>query len=311
MELIQLEYFRKVAYEESISRAARTLHISQPALSISISKLEEELGVHLFDRVSGHIRLNNMGRIYLRRVEQVFLNLREASLELTNQEDIFLSEISIAGTTMGMCPIAIETFIQAHPTQPLSFFIYSDDEIKRQLEQGELDMALCARQILGHDILWTPLLEERLVILAPESHPLCRRKYVEVSDLKDERFVVQRSASNLNGEYSAVFENAGYQPKTSVVTNELELAIRSVDAGAGIMVASFLTAARLTHNSAPAMIPLKTDRFSRTVGIARLQGHFFTRPVWEFYNFIVEYYREIELYQEKIFRGVYDHSSGA
>ena len=91
MELTQLEYFRTVAYEESISRAARKLHISQPALSISIAKLEEELGVHLFDRVSGHIRLNNMGRIYLRRVESVFLHLREAELELSSHEDIYLS----------------------------------------------------------------------------------------------------------------------------------------------------------------------------------------------------------------------------
>lgn len=306
MELAQLEYFRTVAYEESISRAARKLHISQPALSISIAKLEEELGVHLFDRVSGHIRLNNMGRLYLRRVESVFLHLREAELELSNQEDVYLSEISIAGSTMGMCPTMMEDFIREHPNQPLTFFIYSDEEIKRRLEQGTIDMALCARQIFGHDISWFPLFNEHLVILAPKGHPLCGRKYVEVQDLVGERFIVQRSASNLQGEYSAIFDGVGYQPQTSVVTNELELAIRSVDAGAGIMIASFLTAARLTHNITPAMIPLKTDKNRRTLGIARLQGHYFSKPVQEFYDFILDYYGKLESYQAQFFQGVYD-----
>ena len=306
MELVQLEYFRAVAYEESISRAARKLHISQPALSISIAKLEDELGVHLFDRVSGHIRLNSMGRLYLRRVEEIFLNLREAELELSNQEDVYLSEIVLAGTTMGMCPTMIEDYLLAHPSQPLSFFIYSDDEIKTRLEQGTIDMAICARQILGHNISWTPLFDEQLVILAPRDHPLRTRKYVEVQDLAEERFIVQRSASNVNGEYSAIFDDAAYLPQTSVVTNELELAIRAVDAGAGIMVASFLTAARLTHNGPPLMIPLKTDKIRRTLGIARLQGHYFTKPVQEFFDYLLSYYKQLEAYQAQFFRGVYE-----
>ncbi len=304
MELTQLEYFRTVAYEESISRAARKLHISQPALSISIAKLEEELGVHLFDRVSGHIRLNNMGRIYLRRVESVFLHLREAELELSSHEDIYLSEIYVACSTMGMCPTIMEKYIQSHPAQPFSYFVHGDEEIRRLLEQGAVDLAICSRQIHGHDILWEPLFDERLVILVPPDHHLCCRPYVEVSDLRNEHFIVQRAASNLYGEYSSIFDNAGFQPQTSIVTNELELAIRSVDAGAGIMVASFLTVARHSHKGQPRMIPLKTDRLVRQLGIARLRGHFFTKPVVEFYDFLLEYFHQQKFDQEKFFQGV-------
>lgn len=306
MELMQLEYFRTVAYEESISRSARKLHISQPALSISISKLEEELGVHLFDRVSGRIRLNNMGRVYLRQVEKVFMNLREAKLELENQDETKLTEIFVSSSTMGMCPTILEAFIRTHPNQPLSYFIFSDEDIKIRLENGEDDLAICARQIHGHDILWTPLFNERLVILVPPNHPFRQRRYVEIGDLKDESFIVQRSAYHLLGEYALVFDDAGFQPHTSIITNELELAIRSVDAGAGIMVASFLTAARLTHNSAPIMVPLKTERFVRSLGIARLNGHYFTKPVQRLYDFILEFCRQQAIIQEEFFQGVYD-----
>lgn len=306
MELIQLEYFRTVAYEESISRAARKMHISQPALSISIARLEEELGVHLFDRVSGRIRLNSMGKIYLRRVEQVFLNLREAKLELTSQDEVTTSEIFISCTTMGMCPTIIESYLQTHPNQPISYFVFSDDEIKRRLENGETDLSICARQIHGHDILWTPLFNEHLVVLVPRGHPFSSRRYLEIDDLKNEKFIVQRAADRQQGEYATVFEGADYLPRTFISTNELELAIRSVDAGAGIMVASFLTAARLTHNTAPVMIPLKTDRFVRSLGIARLKGHYFTKPVQELYDFIISFCQEQAKVQEDVFRGVYD-----
>lgn len=304
MELIQLEYFRTVAYEESISRAARKLHISQPALSISLSKLESELGVHLFDRVSGRIRLNNMGRIYLRQVERVFLDLHEAEVLLADPDDSTPTEIHIACSTMGMSPTIIEQYVHHSPQQPLSVFIHSDDEIKTRLENGSLDFAICARQIHGHDLIWEPLFDERLVILAPHGHPLTKKPYVEVQDLEHERFIVQRSASNSKGEYSSVFDNAGFQPQTSVCTNELELAIRSVDAGAGIMVASFLTAARLTHNSAPVMIPLKTEHFVRKLGLLRLNGHFFTRNVQQLYDYLTVEFHEQHLIQEEFFRNV-------
>lgn len=307
MELIQLEYFRAVAYEESISRAARKLHISQPALSISISKLEDELGVHLFDRISGRIRLNNMGKIYLRQVERVFLDLRDAELELANQNSAKLTEIFLASSTMGMCPTIMEQYIRDNPHQPLSIFIHSDEEIKTRLENGTLDFAICARQIYGHDLIWQPLFNERLVILVPKGHPLMKKRFVEVQDLEHEKFVVQRSAQNLRGEYSSVFDNAGIEPQTSICTNELELAIRSVDAGAGIMVASFLTAARLTHNTTPIMIPLKTDSFVRNLGLLRLNGHYFTQNVQQLYDYLVSAFEKENAVQEEFFQGVYDN----
>lgn len=77
MDLRQLECFRVAARTGSITAAARELHISQPALSMTISRLEEDLGVHLFDRISGKILLNSMGKSLLTNVERIFLELGE------------------------------------------------------------------------------------------------------------------------------------------------------------------------------------------------------------------------------------------
>lgn len=79
MELHQLRYFVQVAKLESASQAAETLHVSQPALSRSISKLEGELGATLFDRVGRRLLLNDRGRMYLRSVEGLLRGLSEAN----------------------------------------------------------------------------------------------------------------------------------------------------------------------------------------------------------------------------------------
>lgn len=75
MELLQLRYFVAAAREENVTRAAQKLHIAQPALSQSIARLEEEMGVRLFDRVGKRIRLNAAGRELLRTVEPMLASL--------------------------------------------------------------------------------------------------------------------------------------------------------------------------------------------------------------------------------------------
>ena len=82
MELMQLKYFKTVAEIGKISDAAQSLFISAPALSTSISRLEKELGIPLFDRTNNRIKLNRQGQIFLRYVNQIFSNLECAKTEL-------------------------------------------------------------------------------------------------------------------------------------------------------------------------------------------------------------------------------------
>ena len=82
MELLQLRYFQALAKEEHMSRTAEKLYISQPSLSLTIKKLEKELGVPLFDRTGRSIRLNAYGSLFLRHVDEVFSALERGGNEL-------------------------------------------------------------------------------------------------------------------------------------------------------------------------------------------------------------------------------------
>ena len=82
MELYWLKYFQTIARIGSVSRAAEQIHISQPALSKTLSQLEEELGVRLFDRVGRNIVLNRYGESFLKNTNEILNRLENARMEL-------------------------------------------------------------------------------------------------------------------------------------------------------------------------------------------------------------------------------------
>ena len=94
--LLQLDYFRKLAATEHITRTARELYISQTALSSMIIGLERELGVRLFDRSKRAIRLNEAGRVYLRYVNEVFAALSNGRAALQELSETGEKQVSLA-----------------------------------------------------------------------------------------------------------------------------------------------------------------------------------------------------------------------
>jgi len=120
MELQQLKYFKTVAEIEKISAAAEALFISAPALSASISRLEKELGMKLFDRTNNQIKLNKQGEIFLRYVNQIFTTLDCARFELRQSMMPKKHHLSIATTTSNMWSDLIAAFSLEYPYFTLS-----------------------------------------------------------------------------------------------------------------------------------------------------------------------------------------------
>ena len=99
--LLQLDYFRKLAAVEHITKVARELNISQTALSSMMINLEREVGVSLFDRSKRTIRLNDAGRVYLKYVNDIFMTMENGRLALQEVNAIFNSSFIVATTFYG------------------------------------------------------------------------------------------------------------------------------------------------------------------------------------------------------------------
>lgn len=190
MELLQLKYFKAVAEIGKISAAAESLFISAPALSTSISRLEKELGMKLFDRTNNHITLNRQGEIYLRYVNQVFSTLDCARIELHQSIMQQKHHVSIATTTSNMWTDMIAAFSLEYPqftlsTTNMKFFQLENDGLLPQhtfllAEEQDVPPSYAA------ELDSITLFEDHLVVMMNPSHPLAGKESIDVHLLQEE-----------------------------------------------------------------------------------------------------------------------------
>ena len=189
MELQQLKYFKTVAEIGKISAAAESLFISAPALSASVSRLEKELGLTLFDRSGNSIHLNRQGQIFLRYVNQVFSSLDCARVEL--QQSVMQQGQHVAVATMS-CNTWIDliaAFSQEYPhftlactSQRLSQF-----EATGLSPQFSILLADDGENIPAQgDLERVPLFQDSLVAMVHPEHPIAKRGRVEPEELLQE-----------------------------------------------------------------------------------------------------------------------------
>lgn len=189
MELRILRYFLAVASEENISKAARSLHITQPTLSRQLHDLEEELGVTLFERGSRHITLTPQGLLFRRRAREIIELADKAEEELTCCSDQVKGTVSIGAgelQSVGRLSEYILDFSRQHPHVSFNLFTATADQIQSNLDQGLLDLAVMLEPLPSQQYEMIRFLEEEhfVAVMAPD-HPLASSICVKPEDLKD------------------------------------------------------------------------------------------------------------------------------
>ena len=201
METRVLRYFLAVAREESISRAAEVLHITQPTLSRQLSQLEEELGVTLFERGTRRIRLTDEGILLRRRAEEIIGLIDKTEKELTEQEALIDGRVSIGcGETKAVNVLAdlIESFHKKYPNVTFDLLTETADVVKEQMDHGLIDIALLLEPVDIGKYEFVRLKEGELQqVLMRADDPLTQKEAVCPEDLKNLPLILPRRASFL------------------------------------------------------------------------------------------------------------------
>jgi len=194
----QLEYLAAVTRHGSLRRAGDQLHVSQPALSEAIRKLEGELGVTLLDRHRSGARISSAGRELLQPIVDVLESVERlkaaAGERLTTRRLLRIGTVN-AGTASLVLP-AVRAFQATNSGAAVEVRNLQQDEIHASLAEGTLDLGL-VNLLDGDDVPpgleRTPLLRGRPAVVLPVGHPLAARAEVSPDDLRGERFVAMRS----------------------------------------------------------------------------------------------------------------------
>lgn len=193
MTLTELRYIVAVAREHHFGRAAKNCHVSQPTLSVAIKKLEEELGIAIFERGTNEISLSPIGE---RIVQQAQLTLESAdSIKQLAQhgKNQLAGPLRIGAIyTIGpyLYPELIPLLRKAAPEMPLVVEENYTSVLTEKLKRGELDVILIALPFKEQGIVVQPLYVEPFVVLLPSSHPLTSRKTINSKLLEEENVLL-------------------------------------------------------------------------------------------------------------------------
>lgn len=295
MDLLQLKYFQVVAHMEHMTRAAEKLYIAQPSLSQSIAKLEEELGVPLFDRQGRRIHLNQFGRAFLKRVERIFRELDEGKREVADLAGLEEGSIALAVASTQPLPDLLSGFLSRHPRVRFRLFQQQSlANVVQQLERGEIDLCISSPPIEKPGITWVPLLTEEIFLLVPAGNPLARRGSIRLIDAANESFISLKPGHGLRDLMDEFCKKAGFVPDVAFEGDESATVRGLVTAGLGVTFVAAQTLPQSLIEQSMVLLRIEEPVCQRTIGLAWLEDRYLSEAARRFQQFVIEYFSRLK-----------------
>lgn len=199
MDFRQLEAFQAVVEKGTFSAAAKSLYISQPAISARISNLEDELKVKLFERNSRQIQLTMAGRVLARYVRNILTSWQEGMEMVADLNSLKSGELKIgSSTSFGtyLLPHIIKEFNTSYPGIRISVNIRNTRVIIDQAARGDIDLGFCCAPVENGVLASEAIGTDSLVMFASGKHPLGLKRKVTPQDLENTRFIIRETGSN-------------------------------------------------------------------------------------------------------------------
>lgn len=239
MEWQQLEYFCVVAKTEHFRKAAELLSISQPALSRSITKLEEELGISLFDRTGRTVQLNKFGRLFLKRVENGLNEILLGVQEINQLKNPYTGTVSISFLpTLGLMvlPEMISHFNKQYPNVEIELYENKIFYSVQQLLNREVDLCMITKVTNHPQITWQSLFDQELFLYVPAHHRLAERTSISLSEISGEHFIAFKKELGMREVINNFCEQAGFTPIIKFEGEDVSTLAGLVSSGLGVTI---------------------------------------------------------------------------
>lgn len=243
--LRQLRVFSVVARHLSFTRAARELHLTQPAVSQQIKLLEEQVGMLLFEHIGHRIYLTPAGVELLSYANQALDILRDAGEVLAAMRGLKrgVLKLGAVSTAKYFAPTLLSAFTPAYPEVTIKFSAANREEIIRQLAANEVDLVIMGRPPRELQTIAEPFAKHPLVIVAAPNHPLAGKRRIRLQQLANENFLIREEGSGTRASMEHVFRERGATFRASMEVDSNETIKQAVMAGMGISFISLHTLA--------------------------------------------------------------------
>lgn len=237
MNARQIEVFRAIMRDGSLTAAANSLSVSQPAVSKVLHHMESQLGYKLFERIGGRLTATAEAHLLFAEADRVFLEIEALkALALTiGEHKIGLLRIGASmPVTFSVMPKALALFRQAHPTVKVQLHSLPKREITEHLLLGEIDMGLTMSSILAPTVKCETLATKAIVAIMPRHDPLARKAEIGPADLRGRPLITYGATADIAGALDRAFEAVGMVREIAIQISSSVSAAPLVEAGLGI-----------------------------------------------------------------------------
>jgi len=239
--LRQLKVFESVARNLSFSRAAEELHLTQPAVSTQVKKLEEHAGLPLFEQLGKKIHLTPAGAEMLHASRIIIRQFEEVEETMTQFKGVSGGKLNVTVISAGdyFFPRLLVEFARRHDGVTLNFGVCNREELLEQLTDNLTDLAIMVRPPLDMDTVNEAFAPHPYVVVAAADHPLAGKKRIPISRIAREPFVVREKGSDTWNSMEDGFGEHLAQLNIAMEIRSTETIKQAVMAGMGV---SFLSA---------------------------------------------------------------------
>ena len=275
MNLNHLAIFHAVAEEQSMSRGAERLCVSQPAVSKQIKDLEAALGVVLFDRLPRGLRLTHAGEVLAGHARRLFAAASDAERAIAELKGLAQGRLTIgASLTIGdyLLPQILGAYRKKHPGIELHLEIANTQVIQQKLRDGVLDIGLTEGFADDADLEAEVFAEDALTAVVPPGHPLLEESAVSAARLCAEPFLMREPGSGTREVTERALAKLGITVVPAMSLGSTEAIKRSVASGLGVAIISELALEAEFSAGRLCPLPLSDITLTRPLHLVRLRG---------------------------------------
>ena len=198
--------------------------------------------------------------------------------------------------TPGYCLSLLSSYLEQYPALDFLQEYQTDETLKEMLSKGDLDFAITKGRLAAPSIHWIPVVEDEIVLMAADSHPLARRSQVYSQELLQERFVLNSNDVAENGDFTKLFRHVETKPEICYMGQESAVVMELANKGIGLALVPYLMIRDdprgVLSNGLHALHIVDVD-MSYTLGLATLKGHYLSNNAYRFYEFALLYFQNL------------------
>lgn len=307
------DYIYEIYQQKSFTKAAKNLFISQPALSATVKKLEEELQVQLFDRTTTPLSLTLEGEAYIKAVEEIFSIKKDYQNYVIDASNLNVGNISISGANFissYVIPKIIVPFSKKHPSINIELVESNSNTLVQELINDHIDLLI--DYDLNEELLSAyPLFEETILLCVPKHlsinqkiaaaawssdeirrglHRTEEKDQVSLKLFAQETFLMMKSGNSMNQHGFRLCREAGFAPNVSIYFDQLMTSYNMAAAGLGIAFVTDTLVQEVAPNQNLLFYQPKNLNTHRTVYLLHKKRRYLNRVIKEFIHIAKEVY---------------------